>query len=225
MSNIEKIPKVKQLIFQKNLVSLANHESNVLAYYPEYQTRSILLDGEIQQLCISCFHRIHLDRSFIDWAYGLLEQSVQARFKAFGFRWSKVETRYELSKKRGRYLVVTDQRSVPLGFALYNFEVESGQPVLNCNWIVLEERIRGQGLGGHLITTMETIARHSQMEAIMIALPRQDTLTMNLFIDLNFQLDKRTVPGAAYVVLSKPTGPEVTKQDEYETAKLTNNPA
>ncbi|XP_035795036.1 N-alpha-acetyltransferase 40-like [Anopheles albimanus] len=217
MSNSEK--KVKNIIFKKNLVSLASNETNILACYPEFQTREILLDGEMQCLRISCFHRWDLDRSFIDWAYRLLEQSVQARFKTFGFRWSKVETRNELAKKRGHYLVVTDRRSVPIGFALYNFEVESGQAVLNCRWIALEERVRGQGLGSHLIKAMETIAKHSQMEAIMIALPRQDTLTMNLFIDLNYELDKRTVPGAMYVVLSKPTLPAEQEQDADGTTE------
>ncbi|XP_050087802.1 N-alpha-acetyltransferase 40-like [Anopheles aquasalis] len=178
-----------------------------------------MLDGEMRRLSISCFQRCDLDRSFIDWAYRLLEQSVQPRFKTFGFRWSKVETRKELGKKRSRYLVVMDRGSVPLGFALYNFEVESGQAMLNCSWIVLKERIRGQGLGSHLITALETIARHTQMEAIMIALPRQDTLSINLFIDLNFQLDKRTAPGALYVVLSKPTLPVEPPQDADETTK------
>jgi len=127
-----------------------------------------------------------LNRADVNWAFNLSKHHMQKIYESSGYGWDDDEKMKELTEQGARFLLIYDSSNVGdyqsklVGFVHFRFTVEGevidqmvGEPCLYVWDIQLDEKIQRQGVGRHLITLIELIARRERMS--YVSLPIQLT--------------------------------------------------
>ena len=119
------------------------------------------------------------------WAFDICKQNMEERYDDSGYGWDDDDKRRELAEGGARFLVIRQRCEGKLGdmvgFAHFRFTVQgdvadtmAGLPVLMLWDIHLIEELQRKGLGKHVLTVLELIARREQMKMITIPVQLND---------------------------------------------------
>lgn len=133
-------------------------------------------------LDLSIAFRHKLSKRECEWAFGLTKRDMEAVYEQSGYGWDDEDKLRELSEDGARFLVVHDAsdggNNALVGFAHFRFTLQAdpvdqllGEPTLYLCDIHLEPKFRRRGLGKHLVTLLELVARRERM--LHLALPVQ----------------------------------------------------
>jgi GNAT superfamily N-acetyltransferase len=126
-----------------------------------------------------------LTKDEADWAFDVVQANMEEIYDASGYGWDDEDKMKELTEGGARFLLVRE-RAEPgddcpgplVAFAHFRFSVQGevmdqmeGETMLYVWDIHVDDDCQRKGLGRHLLTVMELIARREQMK--MIALPVQ----------------------------------------------------
>lgn len=126
-----------------------------------------------------------LSKEEAKWAFDLVQESMEDKYDASGYGWDDEDKMQELTEKEARFLIAREWPSEPgatkgeaVGFVHFRFTVQgevidkmAGEPQLYIYDIHIEDHSQRKGLGKHLLTILELIARREKMR--MLALPVQ----------------------------------------------------
>jgi len=120
------------------------------------------------------------------WALDLTKRNMQQVYDDSGYAWCDADKKEELVEHGGaaRFLVVRkDSFTQPVAFAHFRFTlqgeavgVEGGAPACYVMDIQLEPEVQRQGLGRHLMRTLEMIARKQGMMHLMMPVVVKDEI-------------------------------------------------
>lgn len=139
-------------------------------------------------LCIEFSTR--LSKEDAEWAFGLVQENMEEKYDASGYGWDDDDKYRELTEKGTRFLVAREwpagdeEKGEPVAFAHFRFTVQgevidqmAGEASLHIFDIHVEEHSQRKGLGKHLITLLELIARRENMRLISIPVQLEDDET------------------------------------------------
>lgn len=119
-------------------------------------------------------------------AFEMCKKNMEERYDASGYGWDDTDKRNEMNEKGKRYLIVRNHQGDFLGFVHFRFtvtgeviDIMAGETCLLISDIHLENSIQRRGIGKHLITILELIARKEQMSRISISVQDHDDVTLN----------------------------------------------
>eukprot|EP01038_Epipyxis_sp_PR26KG_P009645 gene9645-12985_t len=126
-------------------------------------------------------------QSEVDWAFELVQDTMQEKYDASGYGWDNEDKLRELTEPGARFLLVrewpVDNQDVGdlVGFVHFRFTVQgevidkmAGEPCLFVFDIHLEEHCQRKGLGKHLLTILELIARREKLSFLSIPIQLND---------------------------------------------------
>lgn len=130
-----------------------------------------------------------------EWAFRLIKTNMEEIYEASGYGWDDNDKRRELNEPGGRYLFIYQQisnddgltftRGKVIGFAHFRFtvqgdvlEIMAGEPILFLWDIHLEENYQRKGIGRHILTLLELIARKQGMSMLALPIFNDDTDTL-----------------------------------------------
>uniref|UniRef100_A0A8C6FXN2 N-alpha-acetyltransferase 40 n=1 Tax=Moschus moschiferus TaxID=68415 RepID=A0A8C6FXN2_MOSMO len=106
---------------------------------------------------IECKRVSGLEPATVDWAFDLTETNMQT-----------IEKREEMTDDRAWYLIARENRSVPVAFSHFRFDVECGDEVLYCYEVQWESKVRRKGLEKFLIQILQLMANSTQMKKVLL---------------------------------------------------------
>eukprot|EP01121_Diplochlamys_sp_Union-15-3_P018920 TRINITY_DN699_c0_g1_i1.p1 TRINITY_DN699_c0_g1~~TRINITY_DN699_c0_g1_i1.p1 ORF type:complete len:229 (+),score=41.98 TRINITY_DN699_c0_g1_i1:125-811(+) len=125
------------------------------------------------------------------WAFNLVKDNFKQYYEQT-WGWSSTEKKKEMKEKDALYLVARNAEGKPKGFAHFRFSAEKQKDaeVLYLYEMVLEEDIRGKGLGRHLVLLLELMALRYKMKYLIMNIFRADMRAVNFFRNhLRYTLD------------------------------------
>ena len=175
-----------------------------------------------------------LSKEELDSCFALIEKTSRADYEPSSFGWHPKRKRKEMRESEMRYLLVrepvntakdgdvgtaVDLKGVEtvagfLSFMLTHDSVPS-VPVLYLYEIHLESRLRGTGLGAHLMALAETVARKTGVEKVMLTCFVSNEKARRFYEQREFARDasspeerrtRRKVVKVDHVILSKRVG-------------------
>jgi GNAT superfamily N-acetyltransferase len=133
-----------------------------------------------------------LTRSEVDWAFDLTKEHMEDRYDNSGYGWDDDDKRRELTEQGTRFILVRENVAESssggklLGFVHFRFTVQgeimdtmAGEPCLFLWDIHLEESVQRKGLGKHLLTLLELIARREKMKYVAVPIQLNDEWAKN----------------------------------------------
>ena len=153
---------------------------------------------KVEGLSIELQFATKLDAKTGKWALDLCKRNMQQVYNDSGYSWCDADKKEELLEHGGaaRFLVARKKRTgsddshKPLGFVHFRFTlqgeavgVEGGQPTLYVMDIQLEPEVRRQGLGRHMMRTLELIAHKQGMMHMMLPVVVKDDVAKNFALN------------------------------------------
>lgn len=128
-----------------------------------------------------------LTDSELDWAFTLTKSTMEERYDASGYGWDDEDKEQSFIEPGTRFLLVKEKGwDTPIAFAHFRFsvqgeimEVMKGEPSLFLWDIHVEPEFQRKGLGKHLLTVLELIARQQKMKVISIPVQLKDDVCTN----------------------------------------------
>lgn len=119
-----------------------------------------------------------------DWAFDLVKLNMEERYDASGYGWDDEDKKNELHESGTRFLLVREKGWDNLiAFAHFRFTVQgevmdvmAGKPAVFVWDIHVEEEYQRKGLGKHLLTLLELIARRENIDMISIPIQLSDAV-------------------------------------------------
>eukprot|EP01041_Mallomonas_annulata_P011469 gene11469-23987_t len=130
-----------------------------------------------------------LSRADANWAFDLTKTHMENIYESSGYGWDDEDKMRELTEQGARFLLIRETNpSFPGGlvaFAHFRFTVQgevmdmmAGEPCLYLWDIQIEKSCQRRGLGRHLITLLELIARREKMSFISVPIQNSDAKAM-----------------------------------------------
>jgi GNAT superfamily N-acetyltransferase len=131
-----------------------------------------------------------LSRNDANWAFDLTKSHMETIYENSGYGWDDEDKMRELTEQGARFLLVREfceghNNGRLVGFAHFRFTVQgevmdmmAGDPCLYLWDIQIERSAQGRGLGRHMITLLELIARKEKMSYISIPIQNSDTRSL-----------------------------------------------
>ena len=165
----------------------------------------------------------NMDTELVDWALGLVRDNLKDQYIEARWGWSDGEKRQELTDKAARYLIVRDNANEqrPVAFAHFRFMPEGDFEVLYVFELQLEDSVRRKGLGRHLMSLLELIARKQGMKWVMLSVFKSNTAADTFYREkMKYTMDELS-PSAAflddtagYEILSKCMDPALKEKQQ-----------
>lgn len=119
-----------------------------------------------------------------DWAFDLVKSNMEEVYDASGYGWDDDDKLQELTEKGARFLLVRQDDEL-IAFTHFRFTVQgefmdqmAGETSLQVWDIHVEEEYQRKGLGKHLLTLLELIARREKMKMVSIPIQLNDMRSM-----------------------------------------------
>lgn len=127
-----------------------------------------------------------LEREEVGWAFDLVAETMEEKYDASGYGWDDDDKKKELTEKGTRFLLVREwpvdgegsddgSKGELVGFVHFRFTVQgevidqmAGEASLHVFDIHIEEHSQRKGLGKHLLTLLELIARRENMRVLSL---------------------------------------------------------
>ena len=119
-----------------------------------------------------------------NWAFDLIKLNMEERYDESGYGWDDEDKKGELDEKGTRFLLVREKGWDNLvAFAHFRFTVQgevmdvmAGKPAVFVWDVHVEEEYQRKGLGKHILTILELIARRENIDMISIPIQLSDTV-------------------------------------------------
>lgn len=114
---------------------------------------------------------------------------MEERYDASGYQWDDCDKMKELTEQGARFIVIRqriegDRPGELVGFAHFRFTVQgdvadtmAGEPILMLWDLHIVEEMQRKGLGKHILTVLELIARREKMKMISVPVQLYDNVT------------------------------------------------
>ncbi|KAF4009839.1 hypothetical protein G4228_001000, partial [Cervus hanglu yarkandensis] len=141
-------------------VDAANRLGDPLEAFPVFKK----YDRNGLNVSIECKRVSGLEPATVDWAFDLTKTNMQTMYEQSEWGWKDREKREEMTDDRAWYLIAWENRSVPVAFSHFRFDVECGDEVLYCYEVQLESKVRRKGLGKFLIQILQLMANRFEID-------------------------------------------------------------
>ena len=132
-----------------------------------------------------------LSNDQLDFVFEMVKDNMEDRYDASGYGWDDEDKERELTEEGTRFLLIRDmskdsddENDRIVGFVHFRFSVQgdimdvmAGDTCLFLWDIHLEEEYQRKGVGKHVVTLLELIARREKMSQILIPIQLQDEIT------------------------------------------------
>lgn len=152
----------------------------------------------------------------LTWAFELTKLHMEEMYNnCEEWGWSDGKKKAELSNPEARFIVVervvsetTEKQAQVVGskpgttielenlvaFAHFRFVIEEGKAVLYLYEIQVEQAAQGQGLGRHIMTVLEDIARENGIKRVMLTVFNSNIGALAMYARIGYVLDESS-PG------------------------------
>jgi N-alpha-acetyltransferase 40 len=190
-------------------------------------------------------HPRAMEEATMDWCLGLVRRNMKDQYIAARWGWSDGEKRKELENDHARFLLVrlktasaapadataaasssssstaatdefvSDSKGELQAFVHFRFMLEGDAPVLYVYEIQCEPRVRGKGIGTHLMKALELVAYQEKMHYVLLTVFNSNAGARRFYARLGYTLDELSKSAAmlqsqpTYRILSKCVDPEV----------------
>lgn len=128
-----------------------------------------------------------LSRADANWAFDLTKTHMENVYENSGYGWDDEDKMRELTEQGARFLLVRSSEGGKLvAFAHFRFTVQgevmdimAGEPCLYLWDLQIEKSCQRRGLGRHMITVLELIARREKMSYLSLPIQNMDTRSMD----------------------------------------------
>ncbi|KAG5196491.1 hypothetical protein MJG53_016869 [Ovis ammon polii x Ovis aries] len=167
-------------------VDAANRLGDPLEAFPVFKK----YDRNGLNVSIECKRVSGLEPATVDWAFDLTKTNMRTMYEQSEWGWKDREKREEMTDDRAWYLIAWENRSVPVAFSHFRFDVECGDEVLYCYEVQLESKVRRKGLGKFLIQILQLMANSTQMKKVMLTVFKHNHGAYQFFREaLQFEID------------------------------------
>jgi len=155
-------------------------------------------------LSIYCKWKAEMDPKTLKWAMKLAERNVSPFYRSCSIGWQPKVKQSDLNKHWARYLVAVDKAKQPVAYTMFRFDMDYGCSVLYCYELQIEKEYQRKGLGRFFINALERMARHYQMEKLILTVLSNNEDGIKFFNSMGFVTDD-TSPSQPtdYEILSK----------------------
>ena len=133
-----------------------------------------------------------LTRAEADWAFEITKDNMEGRYDMSGYGWDDEDKHQTLTEQGARFLVIREwpeeedaKQGEIVGFAHFRFTVQgeymdtmAGEPCLILWDIHIEEDFQRRGLGKHILTLLELVARREGMKFLSVPVMLNDDVTL-----------------------------------------------
>lgn len=133
-----------------------------------------------------------LKRDEVDWAFEIIKENMEGRYDISGYGWDDEDKYQTLTEQGARFLVVREwpeeegaAQGEIVALAHFRFTVQgefmdtmAGEPCLILWDIVVDEDFQRCGLGKHLLTLLEFIAKKEHMKFLAVPVMLNDDITL-----------------------------------------------
>jgi len=132
-----------------------------------------------------------LSRADANWAFDLTKTHMENVYENSGYGWDDEDKMRELTEQGARFLLVREASEGPsagrlVAFAHFRFTVQgevmdimAGEPCLYLWDLQVEKTCQRRGLGRHMITLLELIARREKMSYLSLPIQNMDNRSMD----------------------------------------------
>uniref|UniRef100_A0A1A9VYD0 N-alpha-acetyltransferase 40 n=1 Tax=Glossina austeni TaxID=7395 RepID=A0A1A9VYD0_GLOAU len=169
---------------------------------------------ESKAYSLYCRCKKDLDAKILKWAFKLAELNVAPFYRRLSVGWKPKVKQSDLNKSWARYLVALDSNNIPVGYAMFRFDMDYGQGVLYCYELQLDPSVQRQGLGKFMMSTLEKCASFWNMEKVILTVLINNDGARTFFRAIGYTLDHTTpdvLERADYEILSKSVPPRLIK--------------
>mmetsp|Transcript_6133 Transcript_6133/g.25950 ORF Transcript_6133/g.25950 Transcript_6133/m.25950 type:complete len:165 (-) Transcript_6133:2230-2724(-) len=124
------------------------------------------------------YSRRELDEKTLSWGFSMVELNVK---EFYGDFWSPREKQRELNSKQAQFIFHEDDRGSRDGFASFRFCVEDGEAVLYIYELQVDEKVRGKGIGKHMLKLLEEVAAHMKMSKVMLTVHKSNERAITFY--------------------------------------------
>ncbi|KAI4217445.1 MAG: hypothetical protein LQ351_000040 [Letrouitia transgressa] len=208
------MPPPSSRIERANSLPLNDYRARFLPSASNLATATVELPSilEIKFESSSSIAPAHLQECF-----QLVASTSASAYAASSIGWSPFKKRKEMELPDLRYLLVlgpsqgTDK--MVEGFLSFMLTYEDGHEVVYCYEIHISHRLRGNGIGRHLVALMEAVGRNTEMEKSMLTVFVENEGALEFYDKLGYEKDEYS-PGPrklrngvikepTYIILSK----------------------
>lgn len=120
-----------------------------------------------------------LSKAESEWCFEITKDNMEDRYDASGYGWDDEDKHQTLTEQGARFLVIRawpeddEAQGQLVGFAHFRFSVQgeymdtmAGEPSLILWDLHIEEEYQRKGLGRHIVTLLELVARREGMRCI-----------------------------------------------------------
>ncbi|KAL9613438.1 MAG: hypothetical protein Q9167_002036 [Letrouitia subvulpina] len=149
--------------------------------------------------------------------FNLIASTSASAYAASSIGWSPSKKRKEMALPDLRYLLIVDSshstKKIVEGFLSFMLTYEDGHEVVYCYEVHISHRLRGNGIGRHLVTLMEAVGTNAEMEKSMLTVFVENKAALKFYDRLGYKKDAYS-PGPrklrngiikepTYIILSK----------------------
>jgi len=128
-----------------------------------------------------------LNESEADWAFDLVKDHMEERYDNAGYGWDDEDKERELTEPGARFLLAYEQGwDNPIAFVHFRFTVQGeimdvmqGETTLYIWDIHVEDDFKRKGVGSHLRTICELIAKRENMKFVSLPIMNGDDIASN----------------------------------------------
>ncbi|KAI4159940.1 MAG: hypothetical protein LQ342_006156 [Letrouitia transgressa] len=148
--------------------------------------------------------------------FHLVASTSASAYAASSIGWSPSKKRKEMELPDLRYLLVlgpSQGTKIVEGFLSFMLTYEDGHEVIYCYEIHISHRLRGNGIGRHLVALMEAVGRNAEMEKSMLTVFVENEGALKFYDKLGYKKDEyspgprklrnRVTKEPTYIILSK----------------------
>ncbi|KAJ8907532.1 hypothetical protein NDN08_007643 [Rhodosorus marinus] len=138
----------------------------------------------VERVTCQVYSRRELAEKTLSWAFSMVELNVK---EFYGDSWSPREKQRELKSDHAQFIFVRvvlilfpaldlheDDRGVRDGFASFRFCVEDDEAILYIYELQVDEKVRGKGIGKHMLKLLEEVAAHMKMSKVILTVHKSN---------------------------------------------------
>ncbi|XP_059053317.1 N-alpha-acetyltransferase 40 isoform X2 [Achroia grisella] len=164
-----------------------------------YQTKDLQVDILIQRVN-------QLNKSILNWAIDLIERNMKKLYETCAWGWNKERKVEEMTDDSAWYIIAKEANGTLLAFSHFRFDMDFGEPVLYCYEVQVEAAGRRRGVGQHVLSVLEKLARDTRMRFVRLTALTHNPSAYAFFKACGYSLDETSPPieeAAHYEILSK----------------------
>jgi ribosomal protein S18 acetylase RimI-like enzyme len=138
--------------------------------------------------------------------FKLLENNMSHLYETSTLGWTPKKKQQELNRNWARFLMVRDCAAAGkfIGYAFFRFDEDYNRAALYCYELHIVEEYRGRGIGTHLITILEEMAKSFNLEILILTTLTNNEPALKFYEKLGFELDESNKKNErSFKILSK----------------------